>query len=557
MPPKLPPKIRKFPSGCEKRKKQKRLNKLIQSQSGALNKFIIRQPQIPVENQNVGVGILENMEENTNVNATENENLDAQNMEENANVNATENDNVDVENADNSNNDNGENIDIFDPTIWDSLGEKCDRVWLVYSKELDRVFCFGFRIFRRGIGRGQLANEGFSTWKHVGERLREHETGMEHVNNMTTWYELRKRMQNFQTIDKTTQRLIDKEKEHRKNVLKRILSIVKFLAKHNLAFRGSNERLYQNSNGNFLGLIEMLAEFDPVVQQHIRRITDNKVHAHFLGHDIKNELILLLASAIKNEIIRKIKQAKYFSVILDCTPDVSHQEQMSLIIRYVDVDSSSVNVEESFSGFLKVNDTTGQGLFDVLQDELKKLDLDIFDVQGQGYDNGSNMKGKHQGVQKKFLDINPRAFYTPCGCHSLNLTKSFLYSIWLTLVAKLKTFLELFNAFILFLPMLLRWRIIQRKRQFDENLNTPVVQLSEEESFRVNYFLNLVDQAIVSLNKRFEQYQQYESVFGFLFSSRRFQSLDNPTLASCCSHFEEALKHNEQCDIDGKELCME
>ncbi|PNX68001.1 zinc finger MYM-type protein, partial [Trifolium pratense] len=177
MPPKLPPKIRKFPSGCEKRKKQKKLNKLIQSQSGALNKFIIRQPQIPVENQNVGVGILENMEENTNVNATENENLlDAQNMEENANVNATENDNVDVENADNSNNDNGENIDIFDPTIWDSLGsrmiellatkgpkrdlsivkgprdkttarrftanlytrvlsngEKCDRDWLVYS----------------------------------------------------------------------------------------------------------------------------------------------------------------------------------------------------------------------------------------------------------------------------------------------------------------------------------------------------------------------------------------------------------------------------------------
>jgi hypothetical protein len=34
------------------------------------------------------------------------------------------------------------------------------------------------------------------------------------------------------------------------------------------------------------------------------------------------------------------------------------------------------------------------------------------------------MKGKHQGVQKKFLDINPRAFYTPCGCHSLNLTLS-------------------------------------------------------------------------------------------------------------------------------------
>nr|XP_034591757.1 zinc finger MYM-type protein 1-like [Setaria viridis] len=73
-------------------------------------------------------------------------------------------------------------------------------------------------------------------------------------------------------------------------------------------------------------------------------------------------------------------------------------------------------------GFLDVNDTTGQGLFDVLENELKLLGLDIDDVRGQGYDNGSNMKGKHKGVKKKLLDVNPRAFYSACGCHSLNLT---------------------------------------------------------------------------------------------------------------------------------------
>ena len=71
---------------------------------------------------------------------------------------------------------------------------------------------------------------------------------------------------------------------------------------------------------------------------------------------------------------------------------------------------------------MNVDETTGKRLFDITHDELKSLDLDIDDVRGQGYDNGSNMKGKHRGVQKKFLDINPRAFYTPCGCHSLNLT---------------------------------------------------------------------------------------------------------------------------------------
>jgi hypothetical protein len=93
-----------------------------------------------------------------------------------------------------------------------------------------------------------------------------------------------------------------------------------------------------------------------------------------------------------------------------------------LIIRYVDTSSDSICIEESFLGFLDVNDTTGQGLFDVLQNELQNLDLDIDNVRGQGYGNGSNMKGKNQGVQKKLLDINPRAFYSAYGCHSLNLT---------------------------------------------------------------------------------------------------------------------------------------
>ena len=68
-----------------------------------------------------------------------------------------------------------------------------------------------------------------------------------------------------------------------------------------------------------------------------------------------------------------------------------------------------------------MDDTSGEGLFGELLDILKTLELDISDLRGQGYDNGSNMKGKHKGVQKRVLEVNPRAFYTPCGCHSLNL----------------------------------------------------------------------------------------------------------------------------------------
>ncbi|KAH9745621.1 TTF-type domain-containing protein [Citrus sinensis] len=145
----------------------------------------------------------------------------------------------------------------------------------------------------------------------------------------------------------------------------------------------------------------MIVEFDPTMQEHIQHIKTGEIHDHYLGHNIQNELILMLALEIKKSIVNKVKEAKYFLVILDCTPDASHQEQMSLILRF--------------------DNTTRKGLFNELVDVIKTLELDINDVRGQGYDNGSNMKRKNQSVQKRLLEINPRAFYTPCGCHSLNL----------------------------------------------------------------------------------------------------------------------------------------
>ena len=71
--------------------------------------------------------------------------------------------------------------------------------------------------------------------------------------------------------------------------------------------------------------------------------------------------------------------------------------------------------------------------------------------------------------------------------------------------------------------------IIRTKKQFDENVNDETTQ-SVEEYFRINYFLYIVDQAISSIESRFEQFQIYENIFGFLFNFEKLKSLDNDNL---------------------------
>ncbi|XP_022856631.1 uncharacterized protein LOC111377737 [Olea europaea var. sylvestris] len=132
----------------------------------------------------------------------------------------------------------------------------------------------------------------------------------------------------------------------------------------------------------------------------------------------------MFADEVRSAIVTKVKYAKYFSVILDCTPNASNEEQMSLVIRCMDNSVDSPMVQEYWIDFLKVHDASGFGLFVELKNVLKnlELDIDIDNIRGQGYDNGANMSGRHRGVQKRLLEINPRAFYTPCGYHSLNPT---------------------------------------------------------------------------------------------------------------------------------------
>ena len=54
-----------------------------------------------------------------------------------------------------------------------------------------------------------------------------------------------------------------------KNVLHRVVNIVKFLAIRGLAFRGSEEKIDSQTNENFLGIIELISQYDPFLAEHL------------------------------------------------------------------------------------------------------------------------------------------------------------------------------------------------------------------------------------------------------------------------------------------------
>ena len=152
-----------------------------------------------------------------------------------------------------------------------------------------------------------------------------------------------------------------------------------------------------------------------------------------------------------------VKKARYYSIILDCTPDISHSEKMSFTIRFVKEHKGEIHIREHFLGYENVNDSSGEGLTELLDGTLEKHDIDLTDCRGQGYDNGANMKGKRKGVQARVLKENPRAFYVPCACHSYNLVISDAAE---SSVKSVTLFGTVQRLFVLFSASVNGWKII-------------------------------------------------------------------------------------------------
>ena len=245
-------------------------------------------------------------------------------------------------------------------------GERMLKSWMVYSPSKEALYCFCCKLFSDKKKSKLNSEDGFNTWWKLNPKIFEHDSSSDHIQCFTQWKAFEIRIASGATIDKKEQEEIENQVKKWKEILSRLVDIIRFLAKQNLALRGHREGMNHETNtidaepeatenrGYLLELVHLLAKYDPVLREHLLRTQLGNKHAiSYLSPTIQTEVIEILGENVRRRIVMQVKKAKYFSMIFDSTPDMSHKSQTSQVLRYVMIDGDKVKVVESFIDFIE------------------------------------------------------------------------------------------------------------------------------------------------------------------------------------------------------------
>ncbi len=113
----------------------------------------------------------------------------------------------------------------------------------------------------------------------------------------------------------------------------------------------------------------------------------------------------------------EIKDARIYTIMADEV--TSHNgELMPICIRFVD---KYLNIMEELLEICSLPRITGVHIATTIKDVLTGLGIQISDCRGQGYDGASNRSIENVGVQALIRKDAPKAVYTHCSGHCLNM----------------------------------------------------------------------------------------------------------------------------------------
>lgn len=103
---------------------------------------------------------------------------------------------------------------------------------------------------------------GFSKWNETDELICSDGNSREHNHCKMTYLDYK--VVGFR-IDKKVIDVIETETEYWTPILKHIVAVIGFLEEQGLPFRGKNELFGSSNHGNYLGILELISKFDPLI----------------------------------------------------------------------------------------------------------------------------------------------------------------------------------------------------------------------------------------------------------------------------------------------------
>ena len=332
-------------------------------------------------------------------------------------------------------------------------GVKEKRDWLVFSETSRSIYCYVCKMFSRSV-KSKLIS-GFQNWKTISAVLNDHEISNDHMSSMSTLF---LRSSKMNRIDSDLLQQMEIQKNYWREVLRRVISTIKLIASMGLAFRGHEESKNSERKGNFLTCLNYLSEYDEFLKMHLEKYAyHGQGTSNYLSHQTCDEFISIIHAYVRTQIVDEIKLAGYYSIILDSTSDISHEDQLSFIMRYI---SPNGEMKERFLCFLQIERHDAGYLEEQVLKTLTGLDIDITRCRGQTYDNASNMAGKYSGLQARLKKYSPSAFFVPCISHSLNLIGN---SVADSTSTAIDYFQFIQDLFLFFSASNGRWNILQKK----------------------------------------------------------------------------------------------
>lgn len=217
----------------------------------------------------------------------------------------------------------------------------------------------------------------------------------------------------------------------RRQVLQKIVDIVKLIGKRGLCCRGNKlEAAYLEDiavdYGNFLEFVLLLSKYDICIKEHVTDCIEKSKMLKssggkgrgslvtFLSKTTVNKVIETISRLIQETIVKEIKTAGIFSVQIDTTKD-----QCSVIVRYV-----TDRIHEKLNTLVQCESCTREYMFNLLNYIFNSYKIGIKRCVGSSTDGAANMQGQYKGFSTWLSAEAPNQVHVWCYAHILDLVLS-------------------------------------------------------------------------------------------------------------------------------------